>query len=199
MHIVFGHSDLEEKQLSLEKQILIQRLIKQIREKSFVGTIETDPAYGKYHYDGHRNCNFSCSPEESKKLNGICPVCKKPLTIGVDNRVEQLAFHSKGHKAENAKPFYKLLPLQEVLSLALGSSMESKGVWSVYNSLIKEFGNEFNILLNVPRQEFINKKFDDKITELIIRNRNEKIKVIPGFDGEYGKAMLGERQVTLAD
>jgi PHP family Zn ribbon phosphoesterase len=94
---------------------------------------------------------------------------------------------------------YRLLPLHEILALALGSSMESKGVWSVYNSLIKEFGNEFNILLNIPREEFINKNIDDKVTELIIRNRNEKIKVKPGFDGEYGKAMIGERQVTLGD
>ncbi len=174
-------------------------IIEQIRNKSFIATIETEPAYGKYHWDGHRNCNFSCSPEESKKLNGICPVCKRPLTIGVDNRVEQLANHEKGFKLQNAKPFYKLLPLQEILSLALGTSMQSKGAWSVYNSLIKEFGNEFNILLNVPREEFINKNIDDKFTELIIRNRNEKIKVTPGFDGEYGKAMIGERQVTLTD
>jgi uncharacterized protein (TIGR00375 family) len=174
-------------------------IIEQIRKKTFIATIETEPAYGKYHYDGHRNCNFSCSPEESKKLNGICPVCKRPLTIGVDNRVEQLASHPKGHRTGNAKHFYRLLPLQEVLALALGSSLQSKGVWSVYNSLIKEFGNEFEILLNVPREEFINKNIDDKIIELIIRNRNEKIKVTPGYDGEYGKAMIGEKQVTLSD
>lgn len=174
-------------------------IIHQIRNKTFISTIETEPAYGKYHFDGHRNCNFSCSPEESKKLNNICPVCKKPLTIGVDNRVEQLASFQKGHKTKDAKHFYKLLPLHEILSLALGSSMESKAVWKVYNSLIGQFGNEFNILLDVPRQEFINKNTDDKITELIIRNRNEKIKVKPGYDGEYGKAMLGEKQVTLTD
>jgi len=172
-------------------------LIRQIRNKDFIATIETEPAYGKYHYDGHRNCNFSCSPEKSKELNGICPVCKKPLTIGVDNRVEQLANYKKGYRIENAKPFYKLLPLHEILALALGSSLESKTVWSVYNSLIGEFGNEFEILLNIPREEFTRKNIDDKIIELIMRNRNEKIKVTPGYDGEYGKAMLGEKQITL--
>jgi uncharacterized protein (TIGR00375 family) len=172
-------------------------IIRQIREKTFVGTIETEPAYGKYHWDGHRNCNFSCSTEESEKLNGICPVCKKPLTIGVDNRVEKLATHARGFKIENAKPFYRILPIHEILALALGTSIESKAVWNVYNSLIKEFGNEFEILLKISREEFINKGVDEKITELIIRNRQEKIRVKPGFDGEYGKAMLGERQVTL--
>ena len=172
-------------------------IIRQIRDKSFIGTIETDPAYGKYHWDGHRNCNFSCSPEKSRELNGICPVCCKPLVIGVDNRVEQLALHPKGFKQESSKPFYRLLPLQEVLALALGSTLESKSVWNVYNSLISEFGNEFSILFDVSREEFINKKVDDKIAELILRNRQEKIKVKPGFDGEYGKALMGERQITL--
>jgi len=172
-------------------------IIKQVREKSFISTIETDPAYGKYHYDGHRNCNFSSSPEKTKELNGICPICNKPLTIGVDNRVEQLADYEKGHKTKDAKPFYRLLPLHEILALALGTSMESKSVWNIYNSLIKEFGNEIEILLKVPREEFAKKNIDEKIIELIIRNRNEKIKVVPGYDGEYGKAMLGEKQVTL--
>jgi PHP family Zn ribbon phosphoesterase len=121
------------------------------------------------------------------------------LTIGVDNRVEQLASHPKGFKIKYTKPFYRLLPLHEVLSLGLGSPLESKKVWGVYNSLISEFGNEFNILLHVPREEFVKKNVDEKITELIIRNRNEKIKVQPGFDGEYGKAVIGavEKQVTL--
>ncbi len=172
-------------------------IIKQIREKSFISTIETDPAYGKYHYDGHRNCNFSSSPEETKKINGICPVCNKPLTIGVDNRVEQLANHEKGHRIKDAKPFYKLLPLHEILALALSSSLESKAVWKIYNSLIQEFGNEFEILLKISKEEFAKKEIDEKIIELIIRNRNEKIKVTPGYDGEYGKAKLGEKQVTL--
>ncbi len=172
-------------------------IIKQIREKSFISTIETDPAYGKYHYDGHRNCNFSSSPEKTKELNGICPVCKKPLTIGVDNRVEQIADYEKGYRIKDAKPFYKLLPLHEILSLALGNSMESKSVWSAYNSLIQEFKNEIEILLKVPEQEFVKKNISGKIIELIIRNREEKIRVIPGFDGEYGKAVLGEKQATL--
>ena len=174
-----------------------KELIVQIREKSFVGTIETDPAYGKYHWDGHRVCNFSCSPEKSRELNGICPVCRKALTIGVDNRVQQLASHPKGFRIKNARPFYRLLPLQEVLALALGSTLESKKVWGVYNSLISEFGNEFEILLNATKEKLVQKGANEKIAELIIRNRNEKIKVQPGFDGEYGKAMMGERQGTL--
>ena len=172
-------------------------IINQIRDKTFFGTIETDPAYGKYHWDGHRVCNFSCSPEESRELNNLCPICKKPLVIGVDNRVEQLASHEKGFESENAKPFYKILPLHELIALALGSSLESKNTWKEYNLLIEKFGNEFNILLNISKEELLGKEINEKIIDLILRNREEKIKVQPGYDGEYGKAMLGEVQGKL--
>ncbi|MCK5149670.1 DNA helicase UvrD [Candidatus Pacearchaeota archaeon] len=174
-----------------------KEIIEQIRGNDFIGTIETEPAYGKYHWDGHRNCNFSCSPEKTKELNGICPVCKKPLTIGVDNRVEQLAENPIGFKAKNEKPFHKLLPLHEIISLCFGFNMQSKKVWDVYNNLIKEFENEFNILLNVSKEELLSENVDDKLANLIIKNRQQKIKVKPGYDGEYGEALLGEQQSTL--
>jgi len=183
--------------LPKSKQLTYDLILKQIRENTFVATIETEPAYGRYHWDGHRNCNFSCSFEETKKLNGICPVCKKPLTIGVDYRIEELAKHPKGYKSENAKPFYRLLPLHEIVSLAFGTGMQTGKVWGVYNNLIKDFENEFNILLNVSKEDLIRAKVNDKLIELILKNRDGKIKIKPGFDGEYGVAVLGEKQVTL--
>lgn len=172
-------------------------VLKQIRNNDFVATIETDPAYGKYHWDGHRICNFSCSHEKTNELKGICPVCKRPLILGVDYRVEKLADNPLGFKIENAKSFYKLLPLHEIIALAFGSNMQSKKVWGVYDSLIKKFGNEFNILLNVSKEELIGEHFNEKLIDLIIKNREGKIKVKPGFDGVYGKAQLEEKQTTL--
>jgi uncharacterized protein (TIGR00375 family) len=175
-----------------------QDLIKQIRENSFISTIETDPAYGKYHWDGHRLCHFSCSPEESKKLNNICPVCKKPLIIGVENRVETLASFPKGFKPKTSKPFFKLLPLHEIITLESGSTLESKKTWQTYNNLISFFNNEFNILFNVSKEDFLNKRIDDKLILLILKNREGKIKVKPGYDGEYGVALVEEKQVQLS-
>lgn len=173
-----------------------ENIIKAIRTgEGLKSTIETPPEYGKYHWDGHRNCNFSCSPEETKKLNGICPVCKKPMIIGVENRVEEIAKHPEGFKPKTAKPFHKLLPLHEVIALSEVVSMNSNKVWGVYNNLIKEFENEFNILLKVPKEQLL--RFDEKLAELIIKNRKEKIKIKPGYDGEYGIALLGEKQKTL--
>ncbi len=175
-----------------------KEIIEQIRNNSFIATIETDPAYGKYHYDGHRNCNFSCSPEKSKELNNICPVCNRALTIGVENRVEQIATNPQGYRAKNEKPFYTLLPLHELISLITGTAMQSKGVWSIYNELIKDFGNEFNILLSASREDLIQKNVDAKLIGLILKNRKGNIRIKPGYDGEYGVALIDEKQVTLS-
>jgi uncharacterized protein (TIGR00375 family) len=161
------------------------------------GTIETPPEYGKYHYDGHRNCNFSCSPEETEKLNGICPNCGKKLTIGVDSRVEQIAKESKGFIPKNPKPYYKLIPLHELIAFAYKTTMASKKAWTIYNELISKFENEFNILLNVKKEDLIKEKINETLIELILLGREGKLKVKPGYDGVYGEVVLATKQATL--
>ena len=172
-------------------------LIKEIRENSFVGTIETDPCYGKYHYDGHRLCKFSSSPAETKKLNGLCPVCGKKLTIGVDNKVEELT-NQKIEENKKRKEYFKLLPLHELIVLAKSTSLASKKSWDVYNNFVAKFGNEFNVLLLAEKKEML-KQFPNEslLIDLILRNREGKIKIKPGYDGEYGEALLEEKQQTL--
>lgn len=161
-------------------------ILDQIRNNSFIGTIETNPSYGKYHWDGHSKCNFSCSPKETKKLKGICPKCGKLLTKGVEYRIEEIA----DIDSKESRVFFEILPLHEIISLNVGVGMQSKKVWEIYNLLIKEFGNEFNILLDVSKEQFKSKDVDEKLIRLILRNRENKIEVKPGFDGEYGKALL---------
>lgn len=176
-------------------ELSYDNIIKAIRTgEGLKATVETPPAYGKYHYDGHRNCNFSSSPEETKKLNGICPVCKKPLIIGVDYRVEEIAKEKKGFKPKSAKPFFSLIPLHELISVLYETPMAGKKAWGIYNNLIENFGNEFNVLLNVSEKEMIKKEIDGKLIGLILRNREGKVKVKPGFDGEYGKVLIGEKE-----
>ena len=164
-------------------------IINEIRTNSIVGTIEVNPAYGIYHYDGHRDCNFSCSPEESKKLNNLCPICHKLLTIGVDNRVNELA----DAKPIESKIVFEFLPLHEIIALSLKTAMNSKKTWEIYDNLIKEFKNEFNVLLNASKEDLM-KVIDDNLASLIIRNRQGKIKVKPGYDGVYGEAILEEEK-----
>lgn len=172
-------------------------LISEIRNNSFKATVETDPRYGIYHWDGHRFCNFSCPPEKTKELKEICPVCQKPLTIGVENRVEKLT-NQETYKHIKQKPYYKLLPLHELIALAKASTLASRKTWLVYNLLIEKFGNEFNILLNLGTND-LRKVLpnDELLIQLIIDNRIGNVKVNPGYDGKYGEPVLKEKQERL--
>ena len=122
--------------------------IKSKDPKKFLYTIEFFPEEGKYHYDGHRACDVSLSPQESKKYNNICPNCGKPLTLGVLNRIEELADRKEGIKPTQAIPFKSLIPLEEIIASVLGQGTGTKRVIKEYDNLIKKFCNEFEILLN---------------------------------------------------
>jgi uncharacterized protein (TIGR00375 family) len=148
-------------------------------------TIEVDPGYGKYHYDGHRNCNISMSPAESLKQKNICPRCKKPLTIGVEHRVEELADRPVDFKPEGAIPFRKLIPLSELISAVTGRAVATKNVWREYYKLVGKIGSEYDILRKIPSEE-LEKHVDKKLADFIIKNRNQEIKITPGYDGVYG-------------
>ena len=168
-------------------QLTYKNLLRAIREREgFVETVEVDPGYGKYHFDGHRKCGTSMSPSESEKAKEACPKCKGRLTIGVLNRVCRLADREFGFKPKGAVPFRTLLPLSEIISAVLGTSIASKKTWEQYNSLISQFGNEMNVLMEASR-ESITKVVSEKLTDLIIKNREGKIEISPGYDGVYGE------------
>ncbi len=154
-----------------------------------VYTIEFYPEEGKYHYDGHRLCGVSLSPQESKKSGNICPNCGRPLTIGVLNRVEELADRPEGFKPENAIPFKSLIPLGEIIADALGVMTSTKRVEKEYKNLVDKFGSEFNILLDASRSE-LEKADLPEIAEGIIRVREGKANIEPGYDGVYGKIRI---------
>ena len=180
-------------------ELSYDNIIQAIRTgKGLKATIETPPTYGKYHWDGHRNCNFSCSPEETKRLNGKCPVCKGDLTIGVDYRVEEISKEKTGYKPKNAKPYYLLVPLHELIAITLGSTLSSRKTWEIYNLLIKEFDNEFNILLKVEKEDLMKVlPENEKLVEIILMNRDNKLKIKPGYDGTYGQIILSDKQTRL--
>lgn len=154
-----------------------------------VRTIEFFPEEGKYHWDGHRNCETSLSPEESLKYNNLCPRCGKPLTIGVLNRVYQLADRKAGEKPQTAVPFVRLIPLSEIIADVLGLGVGTKGVEAHYKPLIKTFGNEFKVLLEAKKEEIAAASLSE-IAEGIERVRQGNISVQPGYDGEFGKISI---------
>jgi uncharacterized protein (TIGR00375 family) len=155
-------------------------------------TIEFFPEEGKYHYDGHRLCGISLSPIESKKYNNICPHCGRPLTIGVLNRVDSLADRPEGFKPENAIPFKSLVPLAEIIADALGQMVGTKQVEEKYQNLIEKFGNEFNVLIDISRQD-LEAATSPEIAEGIIMVREGKVFIEPGYDGVYGKIRIFQK------
>jgi len=154
-------------------------------------TIETDPAYGKYHWTGHRKCNVSLSPQEAKKLGNICPVCRRKLTKGVEQRIEELADRPASFRPNNAPGFMRLLPLSDIIATVLGvDSPSTQAVWKIYNSLIEKFGDEYTVLIDASK-DALTDVAEAPIADAILRVREGSVSVVPGYDGVYGKLVLG--------
>jgi len=179
-------------------ELTYQNILKAIRTgDGLAGTVEVDPNYGKYHFDGHRKCNVCMHPTESLKNNNICPVCKRPMTIGVQQRVEELADREEGYKPENAKPFYTLIPLSDIISTVVGKAVATKGVWAQYYKILEAGESELDVMLNVPREKLL-EKAPAEIVDAILLNREGKVKVNPGYDGEYGVPVFGVEKAKPA-
>jgi len=172
----------------------IMGILRENDKDRFLYTIEFYPEEGKYHYDGHRNCKFVCAPEETKKLKGICPKCKKPLVIGVENRVHELADRSIEdiEKVKSKKiPYKSLVPLPEIIADVFGCGVNTKKVKIQYDEMIEKIGNEFYILLEADLNK-IEKNSLKQIADAVDRVRKGNIFVSPGYDGEFGVVKVFE-------
>lgn len=159
--------------------------------EGYVGTVEFFPEEGKYHEDGHRKCNICLSPEETKKLNGICPVCGKPVTIGVSYRVNELSDRKEIiTPPSTAGEVFSLVPLQEIVSEIMQVGPQSKSAVCEYERLVHRFGSELAILQDIPTDEI--SKASTLLGEGISRLRQGKVIKHAGYDGEYGVIKLFE-------
>lgn len=157
----------------------------------FLGTLEFFPEEGKYHLDGHRKCAVCLEPEETRKLQGKCPVCGRPVTVGVSHRVFELADRDEALFPENDPGFKSLVPLPEVLGEILDQGPNTKGVLALYGRLISLFGSEFNLLLDASIDE-INRRASPVLGEAIRRIRSNTVITIPGYDGDFGTIKVFE-------
>ncbi len=169
-------------------------------------TIEYFPQEGKYYFDGHRKCGVSHEPRSST----ICPVCGKELTLGVAHRIKELSgwvdenrlFYSKVNrdglswilpKTPGRKPYLRLIPLLEILSDVYGVGLQTKTVLTKYVQLVADFESELNLLLHVPISE-IESLADERLAQAISRVRSGDVTIIPGFDGEFGKISIFNKE-----
>jgi uncharacterized protein (TIGR00375 family) len=155
----------------------------------FLGTMEFFPEEGKYHYDGHRLCKARLQPRETKKNKGNCPVCGKPVTVGVMARVEELADRPEGEKSPRARPFYNIIPLPEIIGDAKNQKAETKAVEEIFLKLLNGIGNELFILQEAALAD-IERIAGSVVAEGIRRMRAGEVKIAAGYDGEYGKINL---------
>ena len=186
--------EIDEKVLSYAE---IMQVIKGRKPTEFVETLEFFPEEGKYHLDGHADCNFSCLPEETKKLGGICPVCGKKLLRGVMHRVDDLS-SSVDSKAGNAReygfmpprsvPFRSIIPLEEVIAETFGVGTASKKVLVQYEAMVAEIP-EFELLLNTDQQTLA-RLSSKEIAESVMRVRNGQVHIAGGYDGVFGKIQI---------
>ncbi len=187
-----------------------------LKNQNIVGTIEFFPEEGKYHYSGHRNCGVVYSPTELKEKGKICPVCKRPLTVGVLQRVEDLATRSeedlklkkeggviKSETFPDRPGFRMLVQLEEIIAEAMGSTVASQKVKDEYFRLVTTLDTELKILTKTPI-ELIAMAAGEKLADGISRVREGKLSIIPGFDNTYGTVKIwgedevnGEEQISL--
>jgi uncharacterized protein (TIGR00375 family) len=198
--------DLEE----LSFNNLRQAIVEPNKKNKITYTIEFYPEEGKYHYTGHRSCNISQTPEETKKNGVLCPVCHRPLTVGVMHRIENLTSRSekelelvnwqldpnseiKGIKSKslNKPPYVKIVPLPEIIAETANHPVGSKKTIEEYEKLVSHFNGEFNILLH-SKISNIAKISGEKIAEGILKMRTGDITIIPGFDGNFGVVTIGK-------
>ncbi len=170
----------------------------------FAGTFEFYPEEGKYHVDGHRKCEIAFTPAQTRSHKGICPVCQRPLTLGVLHRVVDLSTRPEGVRPKRSFPFHRLIPLDDLLSEILRVGVQSKKVKQNYQILLEKLGSEFSILHDLEK-EIIETAGIPLLAEAIERMRDNRVNFSPGFDGQYGtvrifseqerKQLLGQRML----
>ncbi len=177
----------------LSENLIYRDIVSVIKTREhFLYTIEFFPEEGKYHYDGHRACDISLTPEESKKKKNICPICKTELVLGVLNRVNELTDRQETQTYEGEKfvPFKKIAPLRWIIADAYElKSTNSVKIKNEYEKMIRADVTEFDALLETPEQK-LNEIFSSRVAEGIIKVRNGALDIIPGYDGVYGKIKI---------
>ena len=158
---------------------------KKDEKNKFLFTIEFFPEEGKYHYDGHRACGVSWAPDETKKHGGICSACGRKVTIGVMNRMDALADRPLSYTDTRRVLYKSIVPLHEIIRDALGVGKTSKKIPITYAEMIRAFGSEFGILLDVPLHDISDGGWP-RIAEAVGRVRTGDISIVPGYDGEFG-------------
>ncbi len=172
-------------------------LVESLKTQDIAYTIEFFPEEGKYHLSGHRKCGVRYEPEEVATIGSACPVCGRAMTLGVMQRVEDLARREAAApevedglvmSPDGRPPYRSMVSLQQVLSETLGVGVNTKRVRTAYMGLVETFGNEMNVLIDAPVSELeaALPSHGERLAEGVERVRSADIHIEPGFDGQFG-------------
>jgi len=166
--------------------------------EGLAGTVDLFPQEGKYHFDGHRKCGVRLSPLETLQRKGLCPECGNPVTRGVLYRVSELADRYDPLQAPDRRPWFPIIPLAELLSELYAKGPASKAIRSAYSDLISRLGPELPLLLDLSSEK-LQAAGESTLAGMLERIRERRVRIQPGFDGEFGvirTAARGELQAS---
>ena len=173
-------------------------LVHALANQGVAYSVEFYPEEGKYHWSGHRKCGVRQSPENTAEQGNLCPVCHRPLTLGVLDRVRGYAGGDwTGRRDpdgyirsnEGRPPFIRLIPLAELIADTWGRGQATKGVQREYQRITGELGSEIKTLIWAEADDLI-KVAGEKLADAVLRARTGDVQVDPGYDGLYGKIRI---------
>ena len=178
-------------------------LVAALGSQNIAYTLEFFPEEGKYHNSGHRKCGVSLDPDGVAANRGAsCPKCRRPMTLGVTQRVEELAARPTAATAgedgmiapagAGRPPYRSLVSLDQALSEAIGVGVNTKRVRTAYKTLVDAFGSELSVLLDapIPHVAAALQPHGPRVAEAVQRIRAGDIHIQPGFDGQYGTVKI---------
>ena len=179
-----------------------EEIRKSIKNNKIVGNYGLDPALGKYHLTGCSKCHLRFKLDDAKELNFKCPECGGRIKKGVYDRILELSDDGKTIHPDFRPPYYKIIPLSQIISLGIGKNIGTESVNKLWTKYIEKYGNEIDVLINAPVEDI--KKINEKVGDTIDLLRRGKIYIYPGAGGEYGriyktkpKVKFYEKKITL--
>ncbi|PLX19535.1 MAG: hypothetical protein C0601_01380 [Candidatus Muiribacterium halophilum] len=182
----------------LVKDISYKSILEALKDKGRTFTYEFPPAEGKFFLTGHRKgkkgheekvCVFSPDYTPSDRN---CPICKKKLTIGVYEQLLEIIRHQSAKGYIKRDNFKKLIPLVDVVRETLGVRSYTQKVIEQTKRLINIYGSEVLFWENYSIEDIEKLDLNDNIIRSITLIDRGDFSYFPGFDGEYGKLMIGK-------
>ena len=154
------------------------------------------PQEGKYNESACISCYTHYSIEEAIRRRWKCR-CGKRIKKGVKDRIIEMATYAEPRHPAHRPPYQHLIPLSEIITKALGQRTPfTQSVTKRWEELIAAFHSEITVLIDVDINE-IAQITVPAVTEAIQAFRENKVVIIPGGGGQYGRIELPKENETL--